>query len=163
MAAIETFRFCGLTLRPAGVEHSDVLVAAEWTDADPDHREKVLATFWIEQQLGVDSYLLLDADGPVFFFRAELPPSRISATIHVQFPPTRPVTPNKEEVNACSKNRERVRRGMLEGLPWLERMLRQVGVREITFESEDRPLIGFAVRELGFKENGKRLEKILGQ
>lgn len=156
MGAVETFCFSGFTLRPAG-ERGDFDLASAWTEADPHHRSTVLPEFWLEQCPGRDSYLFLDQEGPLFFFKMILFiwSSRDRAKIekrcqlHIQF------SPRMEEKH----ERQRVMRGLREGLAWLEAMLKQCQVKELFFDSRSESLVDFTVKRLGFEQVGETLSK----
>jgi hypothetical protein len=144
MSALNTLCFSGYTLRPA--TSADRNLAQSWTLADPHHRE-MNPDFWIEQRLGRDSYLLSDAQGPVFFFKI----IRIgdnAVEFHIQFmPETEP------------EARTRTRKGLVEGLNWIERVLRNSGIAEWSFDSANPELIKFCKKRLGFTGDSGRLRK----
>jgi hypothetical protein len=159
MTALNTMQFAGFTLRPAGQD--DRALAEQWTAWDRDHAGKVDPGFWLEQRVGMDSFLLNDGDGPVFFFKTRLaieeeytPTGETSiftgipilskrrtvrAELHIQFMPC-----------ATEEDHERTRRALLRGLEWLEPVLGHGGAEEIYFDSRDLKLITFAQKKLGF-------------
>lgn len=157
MSAIETFSFGRYTLRPAGRLSIDILLATQWTEADPDHAGRVAPDFWLEQRLGRDSYVLDDQDGPLFFFKAVHCHPRVE--IHVQFPPRFNAIRFPGE---AALQRHVLSRAMIEGLRWLERVLTQNDIREIYFDSANDPLIAFCTKRLGFNRDGSKLLKRLG-
>ena len=114
MSATSGFKFAGYELRPATEE--DIDLARAWTAADPAHAGIIAPGFWLEQEPGVDCYLLSDASGPLFFFRMQR-----AVRLLIQFSP---------EADA-----ERTRKGLEEGVAWLERGLAMVAVTEILFDS----------------------------
>lgn len=118
------------------------MLAKEWIDADPDHAG-LLPTFWVEQGPGVDSTIMIDGKGPVFFFKAKLydranDPMK-KAQVFIQFMPC-------EDEEA----RERTRTALEHGLKWLETVLEQGGADEIFFDSKNEKLIAFCIKRLGF-------------
>lgn len=149
MSAHDTFEFAPhYTLRPASSQDHDL--AALWTQADPFHRDTTPADFWIEQRHGRDAYLLSDPTGPVFFLKLH----RLSATsieLHIQFPPEE----SREEI-------ARVCLGLIDGLEWLEGMLKHAGIQAISFDSHNATLMRFATKRLGFtKTNDYELVKAI--
>jgi|SRR5215469_1922077 len=151
MSASHTYRFFQFTLRPAGSIATDLLLAQQWTAADPWHCSTVDPTFWLVQQLRCDSYLLLDQEGPLFFWRGVFKDRSIE--MHIQFPPTPGERMERQRL------RRRVRAGLLVGLTWLEGMLRKIGIEEIYFESVSPKLIDFCTHHLKFAQEGQRISK----
>jgi hypothetical protein len=145
MTATATLRFDQYILRPAGDGERDWQLARKWVAADPDHRGQD-PIFWLEQGDGIDSWLLLDDKGPLYFAKLVLFPSRRGVELHIQFPPT-----------GTRLMRRRVSLGLVKGLAWLEKTLRQVGIEAIVFQSQNRSLIQFSVARLGFEREGDRL------
>lgn len=146
---METFQFKGYRLKPASLV--DLPLAKAWTKADPDHAGKVDPGFWLGQSARTQSYLLIDADGPVFFFKGSV--AGKSLEVHVQFPPD-------DDAAMHHLRRRRISQGLIEGLTWLEGHMRYA-VDEIVFESTTPALIRFCQRHLGFTHEGGRLRKKL--
>jgi hypothetical protein len=139
-----SFQFEGYILRPA--HESDLPMAREWNAADPDHAwELTQDRFWIEQgRRGgtlINSFLLWDEQGPVFFFRAEVPAGARSVEVSIQFNRSDRPTPLWRTMN-----------GMLVGERWLRGMLAKNGIRTIFFNSKSPRLIRFAQHRLEFRE-----------
>jgi hypothetical protein len=149
MSALNTLQFKGYTLRPAGRE--DYPLAAKWTAADPEHADDTDPAFWLEQKMGVDSVLVLDGEGPVFFFKAVMwlgpKMAEARAQVFIQFMPC-----------ATEEDRERTRNALVLGMEWLEPVLAMGGAREIFFDSREAKLIAFCVKRLGF-EAGMEVRK----
>jgi hypothetical protein len=173
MTALNTLRFSGYTLRPAG--EADRRLAEQWTARDEDHAGKIDPGFWLEQRLGMDSVVMEDSQGPLFFFktclliekipdRTPLPvqlvglsqktidearpwSERITAEVFIQFMPC-----------ATEEDRERTRQALIEGTAWLVPVLEQSGAEEIFFDSRQPKLIAFCQKRLGFIVDGKVLE-----
>lgn len=145
MSATETYHFGTYTLRPAGMI-VDFYLAHEWTRADPDHKD-VSPQFWLEQGPDSDAYLLLDQEGPLYFARLiRTTPEQVE--MHIQFPP--------------QTGHRRVVLGLMNGMVWLEKMLRRIRIRELYFKSCSPTLIRFAIRRLGFEDDGNgKLQKCL--
>lgn len=157
MSATETHRFLDFTLRPAGAIATDHVLAKQWTAADPAHR-RTRWTFWLEQDFDRDSYLLLDAEGALFFWSGILqiksePGARPKRVIemHIQFPPT--PTDRMEQIIL----RRRLAHGLRSGLAWLIERLIDAKVEEAYFDSESETLITFCINHLGFHRDGYRL------
>lgn len=147
MAAITTFQFGKYTLRPPG--EGDIKLAVEWTEKDPFHRLTTLPKFWMEQTKFIDSYLLLDNEGPVFFIRIDQ--SLDAACLHIQFMPM-----------MTHKESQRTMLALMRGLEWLERILVGNAIKTLFFDSENSNLIRFSVTRLGFTQTSEtRLEKRL--
>lgn len=146
MTALASFTFQGFTLRPTRYDDRDL--AADWTAADPDHCSTADADFWLEQRPGIESYLLEDAGGPVFFFKMERRTAD-QVEVHIQFPP------------GDRNNKVRILAGLSSGYEWLERVLISHAVRTVTFTSRNPSLIAFCERRLGFVEQAGRLWKAL--
>jgi hypothetical protein len=148
-ASVGTDGFCfnGYTVRSA--RHADLMLAEHWTRADPFHRNTTAPDFWIENKDGRESFLLLDALGPVFFFKTHIL-NRRTVQMHVQFMPA-----------DTEDNKTRLREGMLQGLVWMERVLKNAGVTRIEFDSQNPQLTVFAIKRLGFAQEGESLVKAL--
>ena len=155
MTALNTLQFMGFTLRPASF--ADMRLATLWTEADAEHCGRVKPEFWVEQRNGVDSYLMEDGKGPVFFFKVMLCTlqrqkaaytlPKKGAEVHIQFMPV-----------GTEEDAERTRTALTLGLEWLEPVLEQAATEEIFFDSGNEKLIGFATKRLGFCGDGvKRL------
>ena len=172
MTALNTLRFSGYTLRPAG--EADRRLAEQWTARDEDHAGKIDPGFWLEQRLGMDSVVVEDSQGPVFFFKTclliekitdqrplpiqlvglsqktidEVRPwsERIAAEVFIQFMPC-----------ATEEDRERTRQALIEGMAWLAPVLEQSGAEEMFFDSRQPKLIAFCQKRLGFIVDGKDL------
>lgn len=147
MTAIETFTFSGYTLRPA-TKH-DLSLAQLWTLADVHHAEITAPSFWVEQRLGRDAFILSDGAGPVFFFKMHQLDSN-EVELHIQFMP-----------DTCEEDRARMREGLVQGMTWLERVLRLSGVSRVSFDSRNPELVSFSRKRLGFDVSGHRLTKAL--
>jgi hypothetical protein len=172
MTALSTLRFSGYTIRPANLPHTvtagkklyadlDLRLAIEWTAADPDHRGKIDPEFWLEQRPGMDSVVVEDQSGPVFFFKTCLlverkqvmereqdeEDIRIIAQVFIQFMPC-----------ATEEDRERTRQALMEGTAWLAPVLEQSGAEEMFFDTRQPKLIAFCQKRLGFIVDGKDLE-----
>jgi hypothetical protein len=154
MSALNTLQFNGYTLRPAGP--GDLKLAENWTAWDADHAGQIDPRFWLEQRPAVDSVLVLDGKGPVFFFKTALlhgipqeekngfilkiHENRYRAQVFIQFMPC-----------ATEEDRERTREALIQGMEWLEPVLALSGAEEIFFDSGNEKLIAFCVKRLGFE------------
>jgi hypothetical protein len=146
-----TYQFSRYLLIPADPRHLEL--ARAWTLADPDHAGSVRPEFWIEQGERWEAWLLTDAEGPVYFFKAVRYDPDIE--VHIQFPPYPAVAAITSQIH----HRNRLSMALVEGMRWLERRAR--GVREIRFESQNSSLIRFAEKHLGFTNEGGHLSKRL--
>jgi hypothetical protein len=138
MTAFNRFTFFGYQLRPAS--EKDLPLAKDWNSRDEDHKTRVDPKFWIDQGPGKDAYLLtdLERDGALFFIKLV----RIGQTvieIHIQF-----------DSGVDQKARKRRRDALSEGLMWLERTLKNAGVKEIFFRSRNSGLILYSQKRLKF-------------
>jgi hypothetical protein len=173
MTALSTLRFSAYTLRPAWEE--DRMLAEQWTARDEDHAGKIDPAFWLEQQPGIDSVVVEDSQGPVFFFKTRLmivkiidqnplpiqlvglsqetieevrpPVMKIIAEVFIQFMPC-----------ATEEDRERTRQALMEGTAWLAPVLEQSGAEEMFFDSRQPKLIAFCQKRLGFIVDGTELQ-----
>jgi hypothetical protein len=150
MTALSTLRFSGYTLRPAG--EADRRLAEQWTAWDEDHAGKIDPGFWLEQRPGMDSVVVEDSQGPVFFFKTcllnQIEPGRgPHAQVFIQFMPC-----------ATEEDRERTRDALVEGTAWLAPVLEQSGAEEIFFDTRQPKLIAFCQKRLGFIVDGKDLK-----
>jgi hypothetical protein len=153
MTASSTFTFSpNFTLRPAGDD--DRQLAEQWTQADPEHAGVVDPGFWLQQDVGQDSYILLDKEGAIFFWKGILkcldPAGKLGVEMHMQFPPE---GGTYHSIGAANL-RARIRIGMVLGLHWLEQMLKRANVAEVYFESKNLNLIFFCKKHLGFIRDG---------
>lgn len=147
MQDMPSFKFQGFTLRPA--VFSDYSLAMVWVEADPDHRGKTPAEFWLINDDRTNSFVLEDAVGPIFFFRTDRHETEVE--LHMQFGPT----------YRDYQLKRRTMQGMKVGLPWLEMMLAGAGYQELYFYSSSPKLIWFCQHSLAFRWDGRRLEKEL--
>lgn len=139
------FHFDHFTLRIAQPE--DLPLADTWTKADPDH-STMIPWFWVRQSADINSLLLEDEQGPVFFFRMQIMGDGSEVEVHIQFSPD-------ESIAA----KERLMDGLLKGFSWLENRLAQVGFTTLYFHSRRRALIYFCQKRMGFVWDGRRLER----
>lgn len=126
---------------------ADLPLAAAWTDADPEHSKTTLPQFWIEQDTRINSFVLEDEQGPVFFFRMVRHKHGVEIEIHIQFAPENIVS------------RQRTMDALTIGFEWLAKRLVSLGFKILYFHSRSQRLIYFCQKRLGFKWDGRRLEK----
>ena len=144
MTAFNTISIKGFTLEPAGEKHRSL--AEQWTAWDTEHAGKIEPEFWLEQRMGVDSVLVLDGKGPVFFFKTclwKFDLDYLKAEIFVQFMPC-----------AVEEDRERVRTALIAGTEWFEEILKKQHAVEMFFDTRNEDLIRFCVKRLGFSVAG---------
>jgi hypothetical protein len=138
-----SYRFDGFLFRPAVAE--DLPLAQRWNAEDPDHAwEGMNPVYWIEQNEQVNSYLLEDDKGVVFFVKS-IRQSAGEVEISLQFDRSR-----------MTVSRHRAMRGMLAGMEWLKKALPLNGFRAVYFLSKNPELTGFAMNALGFVRDGPR-------
>ena len=119
----------GLWLQHVRPEHWRLL--EEWIAADPDHRGQTVAA-WLEPQGGVQQLVAVDRSGPLMFIRCSN-----AMRLDIQFSP---------------ETRMRTALALKDGLPFLARMFRAQGYRELIYESGSPRLVDFLQR-LGFRES----------
>jgi hypothetical protein len=147
------FEFAGLMVRRSGPD--DLEMAEDWTAADPDHANRVDPRFWLSQSELMQSYLVSDGDGPLYFFTGRLTPGK-TLEIHVQFAPDE-MYQTPESRHAL---RGRVMRALIDSTAWLETRMRGVA-KEMVFDSANEGLIRFCVKRMGFAAvNGKLSKKV---
>lgn len=140
----QTFKFGdGHELRTATA--ADLDQARAWTEADPHHRGVIAPEFWIENSPGVETYVLSDASGDLFFFRIE----RVARTL-IQFAP-----------DPEGRNRERVKSALKIGMDFLATALGTRGYGELLFDSFDNLLRMFALGRLRFTAKAGTLSRRL--
>lgn len=132
MSARVSYTFFGYTLRPATAK--DLELARAWTAADPAHHGVIAPEFWIEQGIGIDSFVLTDAGGPIFFFRMQR-----AVRLFVQFAPI------KNKVDEA-----RARDGIFRGVNFLVGALAKVQICEMLFDSTSKLLRLYVVGRLRF-------------
>lgn len=147
-----TFQFSGFTLQTARPGDNHWKIARAWTQADPSHRDTTSPSFWFEQEDGIESYVLEDRGGVVFFFKMMRRPNA-EVELHIQFPP------KLEDAEKDAEQRDRVMRGLTLGLQWIEKVLASREVSRLFFSSKSPSLIRFSQKRLGFKLEQSRLVK----
>lgn len=150
------FHFDGFCLQTARPFENYKKLAQEWTDADAYHKHSTDGGFWFEQDSGIESYILEDKFGVVFFFKMQRHPHD-EVELHIQFPP--PAQDPRTEAG----RRDRVMRGLTLGLEWIEKVLALKEVSTLFFVSQNPSLIRFCEKRLGFTRAKKRLVKPIAQ
>lgn len=143
MASLPVYQFGGYTFRPATVD--DKQLARLWNMMDPEHKwELQYPDYWIEQNNQVNSYVLEDAVGILFFVKSIQHMSN-EIEITLQF---------DRECGIVSK--ARVVRGLEVGFEWLKKALPMNGFKSLYFMSKNEDLILFTEKRLGFVKDGTR-------
>lgn len=143
MASLPVYEFGGYTFRPA-IE-GDKSLAQLWNRMDPDHKwEMQYPDYWIEQNSQVNSYVLEDAIGILFFVKS-IRHMGNEIEITLQF---------DRECGIVSK--PRVMRGMEAGFEWLKEALSMNGFKALYFVSKNEDLMVFTEKRLGFVKEGMR-------
>ena len=140
MSAQTGFQFLNFSLRPC--TEDDIELARAWTAADPAHAGIIAPAYWLQQDIGVDSYLLADEHGPLFFFQM-----RRAVRLLIQFAPETEVDPT------------RTRSGLELGVKWLSMALGACSVTELIFDSTSKLLRRFVTGKLGFYSKVDTLTK----
>jgi len=129
------FTFDGYTVRPATEKDRPYLQLQ--IDADPLHRGRMTADFFLKLQPGEDSWALENEEGRVVFYFKTSTAVRMA----IQF---------TTEEDHTRKLENRV--ALMKGLRWIEGIFRANRFREIIFDTEGVELANFAKRRLGFRE-----------
>jgi hypothetical protein len=129
------FSFDGYTVRAATEQDRPYL--EQWIDADPYHRDRLTADYFLKLAPGEESYALEEPSGQVALYFKTATAVRLS----IQFGP-----------GVTTRDRRANRVALLKGLRWIEGILRAHFYREILFDSEGRDLRQFSENHLGFKE-----------
>lgn len=128
----------------------DLKLATKWTAEDPYHCKTTRGVFWIEQDMGIESYAMLDKRGVIFFFKLMRAPMN-EIEVHIQF------APMPTEATARAEQRARVTNALIEGFGWMKTVLALKGTKALFFVSRSPQLIRFSKRHLGFRTDGNRL------
>ena len=130
--------------RPA-VE-ADEAMAAEWIEADDDHRGRVGAPFWTEKGPGIETRILYRKQTqPLFFFRLER-----TVRIHIQF-----ASPS------AGVSKAELSRALESGIAWLSMALGAGAIHELVFESTTKLLRRFCIGRLKFEPEPDTLKRRL--
>jgi len=117
---------------------------------DPDHCKTTHGFFWLEQNMGIESYAMTDKHGVIFFFKLMRAPMG-EVEVHIQFSPM-PENPTEK-----AEQRDRVMNALIQGFDWMKTVLALKGIKALFFVSRSPHLIRFSKRHLGFKDEGNRL------
>jgi len=136
------YRFGKYILRPA--TDADLALAETWVCADPWHANTTPAEFFLNHEKGIESFVLEDPDGPVFFFRMTR-----TIRLDIQFPP--------DDAQPTDQPHERTREALMAGVEWLASSLALAGIHQLIFDSDNPLLIRSAERRLGFHRSPNEL------
>lgn len=143
MADLPVYQFDGYKFRPATSD--DQPLARLWNRMDPEHTwELQYPDYWIDQNNQVNSYVLEDEIGILFFVKS-IRHMGNEIEITLQF---------DRECGMVSKTR--VMRGMEVGFAWLKKALPMNGFTALYFVSKNEDLILFTEKRLGFVKEGMR-------
>jgi hypothetical protein len=141
--------FDGLTLRNAD-SLADLERLYEWVNSDENHRGMFPAQYFMSGPLAADSrpscYALEDDNGVMFYIRL----SR-AARVRIQFAP------------AGEVDRGRVKRGLFNGMAFLENALAGAGCEEWIFDTVNPELRSMAKRVLGFTDSEHELVRPIAE
>lgn len=133
---LPSYKIGAYNFRPA-VPH-DGLLAEAWNDDDPDHDwEGEQDGYWTEQDEHVNSYVLEDWIGIVFFLK--MIRTGTDLEVSMQFPP-------RNHTNFDI----RTARAMSVGFEWLLRALTNNSIDRIFFSSRNQTVIDIATKQWGF-------------
>lgn len=143
MATLPVYEFDGYTFRPT--DRNDQPLARAWNRADPDHIWEMQYTdYWVEQSYLVNSYVLEDAIGILFFVRsARHTGDEIEITLQFD-----------RGLRMVSK--ARAMKGIEAGFDWMKKALPMNGFKALYFLSKNESLIAFTEKRLGFVKDGER-------
>jgi len=130
-----SFTFDGMTVRPLSDKdrpYLDALIAA-----DPYHRDRMNADYFLRLAPGEDSWALEDGAGRVVFYFKTATCVRMS----IQFPPPEGI-----------RDRARTADALIRGLRWIAGIFQVNKFREILFDTEGPELTQFAKKHLGFHD-----------
>jgi hypothetical protein len=131
-----------LTLRM--VTEKDEPLLRQWIEADPDHKETSSVEFFSTQSPIEECYVLEDQAGPLFFLKTTR-----AIRLDIQFGP--PIM------------RERMRKGLQQGFPWLETMLGMRNFGEVMFATQNPELARSMEKRLGFRRSTEELVRPLNR
>ena len=143
MTHLPAYQFEGYLFRPA--VWGDLALAQSWNHIDPEHTwEGGLPLYWIEQTAEVNSYVLEDRTGVVFFVKS-IRSAGDEIQINLQF-----------DRSHATVSKMRTMQGMVAGMRWLQKALPLNGFRAVYFVSKNPELMAFAEKGLGFARDGER-------
>jgi len=114
-----------LKFRPTNEQ--DRALIAEWIEADPDHKGRCNADFWLSHDKA-EQFAVEDEQGTVFFVRSE-----DLLRLHIQFSP----------------DRKRTAKAIDEFTPMIAEQAGRERYKQLIFESVFKPLIRF-LKKRGF-------------
>lgn len=137
--ADNVFHFGQYTLRPA--TEADRAITEEWIDRDPFHKGLLDGKFFTQDEAGVGTYVVEDADGRIFFLRTEN-----AIRLQMQFSPSE-----------TQEQRDRIRDALIDGFSWISMELAKRGVTEILYRSKNPMLIRITEKRLGFQRSPQEM------
>lgn len=143
MISLPVYTFSSYTFRPCIPD--DQPLARSWNRMDPEHEwEMQFPDYWVEQNEQVNSYVLEDALGILFFVKS-IRHMGHELEISLQF-----------DRECAMVSKIRVMRGIEVGFEWLKEALPMNGFTTLYFLSENQELISFTEKRLGFVKEGMR-------
>jgi hypothetical protein len=136
---VQAYRFDGHVVRP--VTEQDRPYIEMQIKADPYHRDKMDADFFLKLLPGESSWALEDRQGRVVFYFKNSPVVRM----HIQF----------------TAGKRRHAAGLIRGLAWIEAIFRASFFREIIFDVDSTELEAFAKGRLGFVDAPHTLSRLI--
>jgi hypothetical protein len=140
---LPVYQFDGYTFRPATLD--DKPLSRMWNLMDPEHKwELQYPDYWVDQNNQVNSYVLEDAIGILFFVKS-IRQADNEIEISLQF-----------DRECGTVSRARVVRGLEAGFGWLKKALPMNGFKTLYFFSKNEDLVLFTEKRLGFVKDGAR-------
>lgn len=144
MTKLPVYQFEGYIFRPA--TRADLPLAQQWNRNDPEHGwEAEYPEYWIEQSDHMNSYVIEDGLGVVFFVKS-IRQAEDEIEITVQFDRMRETV-----------SKTRVMAGMNAGFRWLKEALPMNGFKSLYFSSDNERLIFYAQKRFRFMQEGRKL------
>jgi hypothetical protein len=128
-------------LKQRSVTEQDRTKLEEWIAADPDHKDRCKADFWLpaKEPDGIARIAMEDALGAALFVRAEK-----CLRLHIQFPP----------------EKWRNAKSLIKFIPMIEADARKHGFSQIIWESTSDKLIQFT-EQFGYRRSQNEIVKDL--
>lgn len=116
------------------ITEADIPEIGTWILAEPDHAERMDASFYTQRRDGSVSFAIDDEQGTVMYVRQDAEPD-FRLRLHTDFPPN---------------SKQRVAQALAEAYPLVAEDAKLRGFKEIIFDSASVPLTRFMTR-FGFK------------
>jgi hypothetical protein len=135
MSNATVFHFDNYVVRPISEQDRSYLEAL--IEADPYHRDRMNADYFLKLKPGEDAWALENEQGNVqFYFKTQT-----AVRLSLQF---------AQMETSADKTRNRI--ALLKGLAWIEAQLCANSFRELLFQTDGPELTAMAKRRMGFRE-----------